>query len=244
MTRLSARLMALGLAALSAPDARAAVIYSSNFDANDGGLVSTSLGGSAANPFTYGPTAGVGGNGAWFINPSTIVSDKALTGPSLVVGAAGAVTISFDHRYSFESTFDGGQLYVSVNGGAFALVPTAAFSSNGYTGTISVNFQSPIGGQMAFTGASAGYATPAYITSTATLGSFAAGDTIAFRFRAAYDNSLAAGTPSWVIDNVVVSDSAVGPPSAVVPEPASLALLGVGAGLAGVRRLRGRKQPA
>lgn len=230
--------LVLGVFLGLSPDARAGILFSSDFNANDGGLAASDLGGNPANPWTYGATAGVGGDGAWFINTSGIVSAKGLTSPTLTVTGTGPVTISFDHRYNLETNFDGGQLLVSVNSGAFTVVPDADFSMNGPTHTISTGFGSPIPGQRAWSSLSAGYATPAYVTSMATLGTLNAGDTIAFRFRAAWDVSVARPNPNWVIDNVLVQDAG----ATVVPEPSSLVLLGVGAaGVVGYVRRRGNR---
>jgi hypothetical protein len=226
------------LAVACATPARATVIYQSNFSANDGGLVAADLGGNPANPWTYGASAGVGGAGAWFVNGSTTISSKALTSPVLTVTADGAVTIAIDHRFNFELNFDGGQLYLSVNAGAFTLVPGTSFTANGYNSTISSFFSSPIAGQEAWSSLSTGYATPAYITSTATLGSFTAGTTLAFRLLGAWDSSVARTNPNWEIGAITVTDASG---LAEVPAPPS-ALLGlIGLGVSGVVRLRRRR---
>jgi hypothetical protein len=74
-------------------------------------------------------------------------------------------------------------------------------------------------------GDSAGYGTPSYITSIASLGSFTAGDTIKVQFYGAWDEATTGSNPNWVVDNVTVSNTAV-------PEPqtyagiAGLAMLG------------------
>ena len=60
----------------------------------------------------------------------------------MTVGSPGTVVLQLDHRYSFEfdgTRWDGGQVRISVNGGAFAPVPSSAFSANGYTGQIQGN---------------------------------------------------------------------------------------------------------
>ncbi|MEO1862765.1 MAG: LamG-like jellyroll fold domain-containing protein, partial [Verrucomicrobiia bacterium] len=57
-----------------------------------------------------------------------------LTSPDYIVSADGEVTLSFEHRHAFEGAmWDSGQLWISVNGGAYADVGKDAFSVNGYT---------------------------------------------------------------------------------------------------------------
>lgn len=57
-----------------------------------------------------------------------------------------------------------------------------------------------------------------------------------FQFRQLSSNGL--GFDLWAIDNLVVTDGAV----VAVPEPSSLALLGIGAGLAGIGAIRRRSK--
>src|SRR5258705_4005667 len=99
-----------------------------------------------------------------------------------------------------ESSFDGGVLEISINGGAFTDIVTAGgnFVTGGYNGTISVNFLSPIAGRQAWTGNSAGY-----ITTTANLPASANGQPVKLRFRMASDCSVSA--TGWTIDTVKVT---------------------------------------
>lgn len=208
------------------PAHAAVVVFSTDFNSNDGGFTAAVTSGSTSNPFTYSTSGGIGGvgDGAWINNGVAASSQKTLTSPAITVPANGDVTIQFSHRFRFEAAADGGQLQVSINGGAFSTVTSGSFSLNGYNGT------SIIGSS--WSGTSSGYTTPSYITSSATLVSGAtAGDEIRFRFRAGWDSSVVAGSPNWVIDNISVS---------AVPEPSHVA---VAAGLAlvafaGFRRVR------
>jgi hypothetical protein len=45
----------------------------------------------------------------------------------------GTVTLTFTHRWNFEVGFDGGAVFVNVNGAGFSKVPLIDFSTNGYT---------------------------------------------------------------------------------------------------------------
>ena len=90
-----------------------------------------------------------------------------------------------------ESGFDGMVMEISVNGGAFADAVTAGgtFTANGYNGTVSANFGSPIAGRAAWTGTQAAFIQSIYaLPASATVGS-----TVQFRWRAATDTSVNSG---------------------------------------------------
>ena len=126
-----------------------------------------------------------------------------LTSPDCIVTAAGEVSLSVEHRHAFEADmWDSGQLWISVNGGDYTDVGKDAFSANGYTDKAIVG-NGIAKGQNAFGGTSAGYADGSYITTTASLGSFDAGDAISVRFVALYDDCATGTNPNWVIDKVV-----------------------------------------
>lgn len=172
----------------------------------------------------------------WLIREPGNVSDSVLTAPTLTytAGTAGPVTLSFWHKFGFEDHFDGGTVELQVNGGAWNNIGTGAFLLNGYNDTLSVNFLNPLGGQQAFTGLSDGFTTDPsttnWINSVANLGEFNVGDTFAIRFHAGSDVSNSGS--GWLIDEVNIT-------AAPVPEPATMAILGVGA--LGILRRKRRK---
>jgi hypothetical protein len=166
----------------------------------------------------------------WF--GRVVLNTTDLTSATLGVDAAGVVSLSFDHRWAFEAdttNWDGGALFLSLNGGTFAQVPGSSFTANGYNGSVGAG-NSELTLQQAFVGTSAGHGAGTFLTSTATLGPFAAGDTLQLRFRAAYDTNTTGGSPDWAVDNITLSNVTV------VPEP-SVALLG-GLSLLGLLRRR------
>jgi hypothetical protein len=133
-----------------------------------------------------------------------------LNSPILTVATAGSVTLSFNHRYSFEADttrWDAGQLRISVNGGAYVVVPSASFTANGYNDTVggAVVPNSELAGQSAFTAQSADYEFGAYITSVATLGTFNANDTLSIQFLGAWDDCAQGSVPNWEIVRVEFS---------------------------------------
>jgi hypothetical protein len=218
----------------SMPHASAAVTY--NFDGANTAFTATSDA-VFAGPWVHSLTAGVGGSGGWTTDGQGPENQQPnttrLTSPALTVEANGAVIVSFDHMYSFEAgggNWDGGALFMSLNGGAVTHVGSAAFTSNGYNGAVLGNSASTLAGQQAFVGDSPSRGASTFLNSVANLGNFTAGDQIQVQFVAAYDtNTQGAFLPAWVVDNVTITG--------VIPEPAStVSLLGAGMLLALRRR--------
>jgi hypothetical protein len=137
-----------------------------------------------------------GGNGNTFSN---------LISPTVTVANTGAVTLSFTHRYNFEGTYDGGVVYVSVNGGSFTKVPLASFTSNGYN-DVAVASVWTVGEQM-FGLQSTDWSVPTLITSVADLGVLNATDTVAVQFRGGWDANTFPTSPNWEIGTVQISDT-------------------------------------
>jgi hypothetical protein len=130
--------------------------------------------------------------------------DNLITTPIIAIpGGSGTRRVTFQNNYNLESTFDGGVLEISINGGGFQDIITAggSFVAGGYNGTISTSFGNPIAGRQAWTGNSNGF-----ITTTVNLPAAAYGQNIQLRFRMGSDNSVAA--VGWRVDDVSVISSA------------------------------------
>lgn len=175
----------------------------SDFNSNGGGFsVSTPVTAETDWAFTNGSWHSVGqATGIANMDDNT----THLLSPVYTVTQAGPVSLSFTHRYSFELNFDGGNVGVSVNGGAFTLVPESAFSQNGYNGAVPAGVTHSLVGQDAFVANSTGH--PAFLTSVCTVATASVGDTVQFRFTAAYDNNtIGDGNPQgWEIDSLQVT---------------------------------------
>lgn len=143
---------------------------------------------------------------ALFVDDPATITDKLITGPAINIGSASA-QLTFRHTFSLESGFDGGVVEASIDGGAFNDVTSATVGgtfvagTQGYTGTISANFSSPIAGRMAFTGTNTG-GFNTYVTTTVQFGAALQGKSVRFRWRMASDDGVA-GT-GWRVDNVQV----------------------------------------
>jgi Domain of unknown function DUF11 len=127
------------------------------------------------------------------------ISDIRLASPSiLITGADPAIT--FQLNLDLESGFDGGQLWISINGGAFEEIVAAGgfFMSGGYNATIAPNFGSPMAGNPAWSGTTGGYATVTAVLPPAAM----PGSTVRFRWRVATDNVNASS--GMAIDNVQI----------------------------------------
>lgn len=184
-----------------------AVVFSENFDgvtapALPAGWTATNVTGPA--PLWTTTTAGPDtGPNAAVINDSGSTSDKQLTSPVIAIpnGTTGLTLLTFKHTFATESGFDGGRLYISINGGASTEFTSAggSFSAGGYTD----NFRS--GGGAAWTGTIAGgFGTYGFVQ--ALLPSAALGQNIQLRWRMTNDGN-AAGT-GWKVDTISIESVA------------------------------------
>ncbi|MBN8248672.1 MAG: hypothetical protein J0L84_14685 [Verrucomicrobia bacterium] len=202
--------------ALVRPPSVPASFTNVSFMADDAGFTVTNTTPEPPGPFLYDP-----GSGTWTAEGSSDGCDgpyhSRLSSPEYVVPATQAVLLVFEHRYSFEGDFwDGGQVLVSVNGGAFEVVPRENFTANGYATGRTIQGNGVINGQYAFNGDSPGHAAGEFITTTAVLGTFGQGDRIAVQFLGAWDDCSRASLPGWVIRSLTLST--IEPPSEVVFE--------------------------
>jgi cysteine-rich repeat protein len=143
-----------------------------------------------------------------------------LDSPEIVIPAGALVPrISIDHWFEIEERWDGGNLKVSVNGGAFDLVPASAIEFGSYTATLYASDDpeylstNPLAGQEAFTSTFNNLVTGSWIQSHVNLlGIATAGDSIRLRFDFGVD--VCFGAIGWYVDDIeLYSCEAELPPS-------------------------------
>lgn len=143
--------------------------------------------------WALGTTNPQSGTSAFFASEPDEITDQYLAlGSPLPV--AGEEILSVWHDYNTESGFDGGVIEVSTNGGSTWTDLGPMMTQNGYNNSISTSYNSPIGGQEAFSGSSGGY-----VETLVDLSSFA-GQSILIRFRMASDESVSGA--GWHVDDV------------------------------------------
>ena len=139
----------------------------------------------------------------------------SMTSPAVHLPAAAIQSprLTFQHYIASELNFDGGNVKISINGGAWQIVPKAAFLFNGYnttlepatTGTPPVpRNTNPMAGEPAFSGTDGGLVTGTWGESQVDLTKAGAkpGDTIQLRFDFGMDGCGA--IDGWYIDDVKV----------------------------------------
>ena len=132
---------------------------------------------------------------AWFAQDVSGVTDQYLTSNAVVL--SGAPLLSFWHSYATESTYDGGVVEISANGGSWTDLGSL-MTQGGYNSTISSSYGNPIGGRQAYSGSSGGY-----VETRVNLSSYA-GQSVRFRFRLGTDSSVA--STGWYVDDVKIAD--------------------------------------
>lgn len=126
-----------------------------------------------------------------------------ITSPEVAMPAAGALNLSFTHRYSFEyggTAWDGGAVMFSVNGGEFSQLVADAFTAGKYDRPVAGN--NTLNGLDAFNGDSPGYGAGSQITSLAAITGLNAGDKVRIRFVGAWDEGARGTAANWEIGKV------------------------------------------
>jgi len=130
-------------------------------------------------------------------SPSIPIPDAANLSPRL----------TFEHYFATEQGWDGGNLKISINGGAFDLVPASAFIFNPYNATLQTEAAgntNPLKGQPGFTGTDGGEVDGSWGQSQIDLTrvGVTAGDTIQLRFDFGMDGCT--GIDGWYVDDIKV----------------------------------------
>lgn len=148
-------------------------------------------------------------------NTADYTSTNDLISPAIILPAA-ATQLSFRQTRNFESTFDGGVLEISVASGPYVDVTNPSiggvFTAGGYNATISAAWGNPIGGRPGWSGAQA-----TYVTTSLTLPAAVGGQSVQFRWRAGWDDSVVNANPNWRIDGITLLAQACSTTAACLP---------------------------
>ncbi|WP_210651457.1 M4 family metallopeptidase [Nocardioides sp. SYSU D00065] len=135
-------------------------------------------------------------------------SRDSIASPVIEVGDMLSPKVAFDHSVSTELDYDGGNLKVSINGGAFKTVPAEAYLYNAPTelATATAGNTNPMAGEDAFTGSDGGTLESGWGTSVVDLTAMGleSGDTLQLRFDIGRDGC--GGVIGWSVDNVKLVD--------------------------------------
>ncbi|MCB9849411.1 MAG: M4 family metallopeptidase [Phycisphaerales bacterium] len=113
----------------------------------------------------------------------------------------GSPTLKFTHFMAVEAGYDGGNVRVKVNGGAWTLVEASDFTYNTYNGTLNGGDNTnPLASQPAWHGAGGGWGTSVIDLS----GIVSGGDTLQVRFD--FGKDYCNGIDGWYIDDFEVFD--------------------------------------
>jgi hypothetical protein len=192
------------------PTGGATSLASETFTGADGGYTVANSSPAADGPWTYNAASGTWS--CYNRAPCAVPNASTLISAPMTVTKSGRVALSFAHRFSFEydgTRWDGGQVRIRVNGGAAVMVPGTSFSENGYTGIITGN--NVLTGTLGFNGDSAAYGAGSFITSSASLGAFNAGDVIQLEFVTGWDECSEGSRPNWEITTVSLTEGAQDP---------------------------------
>lgn len=136
-----------------------------------------------------------------------ISSRDSMTSPEVTVPDGKNARVTVDHYIATEAGYDGGNVKASVNGGAFVLVPAAAFLFNPYNATMATaaTNTSPLAGQPGFTGTDQGEVIGSWGQSTVSLSKLGVkpGDKVKLRFDFGRDGC--GGNDGWYLDNLVLT---------------------------------------
>lgn len=136
-----------------------------------------------------------------------ISSRDSIVSKDFTVPTGVSARVSFDHYVATEASYDGGNVKMSLNGGAFAIVPATAYLFNPYNATMatSATNTSPLAGQPGFTGTDGGKTIGSWGQSTILLSKLGlkAGDTFKIRFDFGRDGC--GGNDGWYVDDLTLS---------------------------------------
>ncbi|MCK5920033.1 MAG: M4 family metallopeptidase, partial [Methylococcales bacterium] len=135
----------------------------------------------------------------------TVAGVYYLESPAFVIpGGVNNSELAFDHFVLTELLWDGGNVKVSVNSGAWQLIPTGNFTFNAYNAsmnTVGAGNDNPLAGETGFTGSNPGTGGDVWGQSQVNLsGLVSPGDSVQIRFEMGLDGCN--GVDGWYVDEV------------------------------------------
>ncbi len=167
---------------------------------------STTAPGTHPGGVAYGPAPNEGQCDA---SPQDFSGRDSIASPAIAIPAAATqgLRLSFDHYVATEGTVDGGNVKISINGGAYTAVPAAAYVFNKPTPllTAAQGNTNPMQGEAAFSGTDGGESRGSWGTSHLDLAAAGvhAGDSISLRLDVGRDGC--GGIDGWYVDNLQVT---------------------------------------
>jgi len=130
-----------------------------------------------------------------------------LTSPQVKLpSGVDAPRLTFKHWVATEAGWDGGNLWISVNDGAWQLVAPSDFTYNAYNTTINTaaaGNTNPLAGQPGYSGTDAGSVQGSWGTTHVNLASYAGpGDKVRLRWNFGTDGC--GGVTGWYVDDVTI----------------------------------------
>lgn len=122
---------------------------------------------------------------------------------------SGNYEMAFNHYIAMESTWDGGNIKYSLDGGAWTLLPMTAFTQNGYNSALAASgSDNPLKGQRAYTGTDGGSLGGSWGQSVIDLSKIGvtSGSNIKFRFELGTDGCN--GIEGWYLDEIYIYNCA------------------------------------
>ncbi|YCM46408.1 LamG-like jellyroll fold domain-containing protein [Verrucomicrobiaceae bacterium 227] len=179
---------------------QAQVLLSEDFDTGDGGFIQEATGNTPIDSI-YNATRGTWSMEGDDAGPAT----NTLSSPAISVSTTSGIQVTFAHRYSIETDWDGVGLQISVDGLPFTNVPKEAFSQNGYDNTAPLAGNHVLNQLDGFNGDSPGYGDDQFVTSIADIGGVGAGSSVVIRFVGAWDDAARGpSVPGWELTSVTV----------------------------------------
>ncbi|CAM2006882.1 M4 family metallopeptidase [Acanthopleuribacter pedis] len=151
----------------------------------------------------FAPDVGLLNNCGVGVNDET--GRLMLASPAIDIADASNLRLAFEHYFSTERDFDGGNVKISIDGGDFQLIPADAFLYNGYTGPFQIdNNSNPLNNQPGFHGTNDGTNRGGtWGTSVVDLTGLVTGPA-SIQIRFDFGTDVCLGNDGWYIDSVRV----------------------------------------